>query len=325
MATLTMTLAQLSLTGAKNLNPASVDVMRKSTIDQFTGQLPVRAVLGVSNTYRRRGSETILNVNKRAVGTASAITEGYATANVVTDNCGRVIAQASMDTLIEKAHDLTNPWREQVDAYIPVLQDKIANEVINGTGTDGGFKGFKGLCNAIGSSQQYTPNTTTSGAEVKFVYLDKLALRVRGARKAYIMNPNIALDLKQLGVALGGNIWSQIMVPYGVPGPGGVIQIQDRPVQAFNGIPIYETEWMTTETTCGKSGKYRIFCVSMDDTTGVELFYPSSVPAIGMEVHPLQMKEGFPEKFMRFEWTAGLSTRHAQCIAQCFNIKLTNT
>lgn len=324
MATMTMTLAQLSLTGAHNLNPLSLEVMRKTSIDQFTSQLQVRAVPGVSNTYRRRGSETILNVHLRGVATSTAITEGYATANIVTDNCGRVMGQASMDTLIEKAHDLVNPWREQIDAYIPVLQDKIANEIINGTGSGGGFKGLKALANAIGSTQQYVPNTTTSGVDVKFYHLDKLAMKVRGANKAFIMNPNIALDLKQLGIALGGNFWSQIMVPYGITGPGGVIEIQKRPVQAFNGIPIYETEWATSETTCGYKGKYRIYCISMDDTTGVELFYPRAAPAIGLEVHPLQMKQDFPEKFLRFEWTAGLSTRHAQCIAQCSNLKITN-
>jgi len=325
MGTMTMTLAQLSVTGSKNLNPLSVDVMRKTSIDQVTGQLQVRAVPGVSNSYRRRGSATIMNINLRAVGVAGDITEGYATANVVTDNCGRVIGQASMDTMIEKAHDLTNPWREQIDAYIPELQDKFANEVINGTGASGGFKGLKALCNAIGATQQYTPSTTTSGLDVKFVHLDKLALRVRGTKKAFLMNPNLAIDFKQLGVSLGGNVWSSIMVPYGVVGPNGVMTIQERPVQAFNGIPIYETEWMTTETTCGKSGKYRIICISMDESTGVELFYPSSSPAIGLEVYPLQLKERNPEKFMRFEWIAGLSTRHAQCIAQGFNFKITNS
>src|SRR5574343_308100 len=106
MGTMTMTLAQLSVTGSKNLNPLSLDVMRKTSIDQFTGQLPVRAVPEASNSYRRRGSAAIMNINLRAVGVAGDITEGYATANVITDNCGRVIGQAAMDTMIEKAHDL---------------------------------------------------------------------------------------------------------------------------------------------------------------------------------------------------------------------------
>ena len=325
MASVTMTLAQLALTGAKNLNPLALEVMRRTTIDQFTSQLPAKSVPGVSNIYRRRGSETILNITTRAVATAGAITEGYASANIVTDNCGRIIGQASMDTLIEKAHDLTDPWREQVNAFVPALQDKMANELINGAGTAGGPSGLKKLINAIGSTQQYTPNTTTSGVAAQFYHLDKLALRVRGARKAYVMNPNLALDLKVLGLALGGNVWREVMVPYAMVGPGGAVVIQDRPVQGYNGIPIFETEWMTSETTCGKSGKYRIFCVSLDDTTGVELFYPSAAPAIGLEVHPLQMKENYPEKFMRFEWTAGLSAKHAQSVAQCMNLKLTNS
>lgn len=323
MASTTMTLAQLSVTGSQNLNPLALDVMRKVTLDQFTGELPAKAISGVNNTFRRRGQETILNVGNRAVGVSTAITEGYATATIVTNTAGRVIGQASMDTLIEAAHNNVNPWVEQTEAYIPVLQDRIATNIINGTGSNGQMSGLKVLCNAIGATQQYTPNTTSSGNNVSFVHLDKLALRVRGARKAFIMNPNLAIDFKQLGTALGGVTWGSVMVPYAVVNAAGYVEIQNRPVQSFNGIPIFESEWMTTETTCGGAKKYRIFCISLDEGTGVELFYPDSLPAIGLQMYPPQVKENYPERYMRFEWLAGISCRGPQSIAQGFNFKLT--
>lgn len=323
MGSTTMTLAQLALTGAQNLNPLALEVMRRTTLDQFTGELPAKPISGVNNVFRRRGSETILQVNNRDIGTSSAITEGYATANIVTDTCGRVIGQPSMDTIVEAAHNLVNPWVDQVNAYIPVLQDKIANNIINGSGSGGQMSGLKKIANAIGSTQQYTPNTTTTGNNIQFVHLDKLALRVRGARKAFIMNPNLAIDLKQLGTALGGVTWGSVMVPYASVNADGYIEIQQRPVQAFNGIPIFESEWMTTETTCGKSGKYRVFCISLDEGTGVELFYPNTLPALGLQVYQPEVKESYPEKFMRFEWIAGISARGPQSIAQGFNFKLT--
>lgn len=321
MGSSTMSIAVSKLGGAVQVDPLALDVIRKTIIDQFTSQLPIKSVPGIHNIYRRRGTTPTILVHD--VG--SIITEGYATATKVTDEVGVLLAQISLDRKVELGHNLKDAWEDQLDAYIPELRDKLSNQIINGTGaTDGNFSGLKKLADTFGSAQKFTNSTTTSGVAIQFHHLDRIANLTRGSRKCFVMNKNIALDLKVLGLALGGNMWSQTMVPYAAINEGGFWEIENRPVQAYNGIPIFVDDSCTTETTNGKSGKYRVYCVSLDESTGVSLFYPAKVPSMGMEIAPIQRKESYTESFLRLSWHIGLSAKSSQALAQGTNFKFTN-
>lgn len=321
MGTSTMTIAAMKAGGAAQVDPLALNVIRRTIIDQFTSQLPVKSVPGIHNIYRRRGTTPTIYIHD--VG--SVITEGQVTATKVTDEVGTLLAQISLDRKVELGHSLRDAWEEQLEAYIPELRDKFSNQLINGSGaTDGNIYGIKKLVDGFGSGQKFTASTTTSGVAIQFHHLDRIANLARGSQKCFVMNKNLALDLKVLGLALGGNTWSSVMVPYTVINESGFMEVEQRPVPAYNGIPIYEDDSATTETTNGKSGKYRVYCVSMDPATGVELFYPAKLPTLGMEISPVQRKESYTESFMRLSWHIGLSARSSQSVSQGTNFKFTN-
>lgn len=326
MASTTMSLASLLASGMQDRNPMALEVLRRITFDQFTSQMPTKGINGVHNIYRRRGTTPLVKVHD--VG--GAVCEGTATSTVITDQVGRILAQPSIDRKVYTGANLIDAWIDQIQAFVPQIREKAADRIINGTGaTDGDVIGLKKLASNFGSNQLFRSSTTTSGVAIKFHHLDRISNLVLGSNKFFLMHPNTALDLKVLGLALGGNTWGQTMIPYAVADGNGVIGLMNKPVASYNGIPIFESNWMTTETTNGGSGKYRVLCGSFDDSDGVSMFYPQSdidgPTTLGMQILPAQQKESQDEKFVRIVWQFGISAKSTQSLAQGVNFKFTNS
>lgn len=327
-STLTMTLAETVNSGGANQNPMALAIIRETIyLETFlwASMLPSKAVNGISNTYRREVTRPLVKTHN--VG--GAISEGYATYNVITDTAGRAIAQIPMDMKVQTAYNLTNVWSDQLQSARYEFGDKLSNDIINGAGaTDGAIHGLKTLCDDFGAGQKFVASTTCSGGAIELLDLDKIANKVRYPNKFFLTHPNLYLDIKALGMAMGGNSWREVMVPYAVATGNGYVTINERPVMSYNGIPIFESEWMTSESTYGKTGKYRIICASLAPGRGLEFFYPGSIggrpSTLGFQMEEKKMKEDYDEEFVRMRWMYGLSCYSSKSIAQGVNYKFVN-
>lgn len=328
MASKTLSLASLALGGAQSQDPLMMRIIRRTTLDQFTGILPAKSVPGITNTYRRTSHTPIVKI----LNVGGTICEGAACNSKKTDEVGRLIGQPSLDVKVITGHDVVDAWSDQLMQYIPRLQDQFATYLINGTGaTDGEVTGLKKLVDVFGTNQRYKPGTTTANVPIQLFHLDVLLDRIRGSanQRAILVDPDIYNDIKVLGMAAGGNTWSQVMVPYAMQDESGAVIRAERPVQAYDGVPIYKSPWLGTDTTNGATNAHRVIALSLEEGTGVELFYPESVAgysrsAMGMTIDPPVSKPEQDEMYMRLRWLIGLSAYSTQAIAQIVNIKKTN-
>lgn len=329
MATsLTASLAEVLAYGGRNANPISLGII-KETIYQDTflwsSLFPTKGIDGIINSYRRESTRP--KVKTHNVG--GTICESYATFHPVNDQIGRAIVQIPVDLKVLTSNNQTDFWGDQFLAASYEFSDYMQNNIINGTGdTDGEVIGLKKLVTGFGAGQKFVPSASTTGAAVQLLDLDRLASLVRYPRKFFLTHPNIAIDIKALGMAQGGNSWKDIMVKYAAPGTEGYVTFDERPVQAYNGIPIFESEWLGTETTYGGSAKYRILCGSFAPGKGLEFIYPNSFggrPAsLGFQIDPRHTKENHDEDFIRARWSFGISCYSTRSLAQAVNYKFTN-
>lgn len=312
------TYAQAAASGGKNLNPLSRKVIKQFLEhDQFTQIVPTTAVPGTENKYVRETQRPLVKVHN-IDGTICA---GVAKQEIITDEVGRLIAQPEIDRKVELSQDIRKVWTDQIEATGWEIADKWANQLINGTGaTDGDITGLKALIDAIGSDAKYVcASTCDSGAEISFAYLDEL-LRIPKYGVDFIMmhskiKNNLLVDFR----SLGGNSMDHVKVPQATFGPGGM-QIKERDVLAYNGIPIFENDYLGTETTEGGSGKYRVIAGSLSPMFGLHTFYPAATD-MGFQFEPIMTKQSKHERYLTTAHYMGLSLKSEKAIAQLINIR----
>jgi hypothetical protein len=328
-ASMTMTLAELATNLSRELNPLTMSVVRETLYhNTFAAALPVKAINGIVNGPYRRESTNVLVKNSQI---GDQISEGYATFTSVTDTAGTLIVQIPMNVKVQTAHTIEDPWAVQMENAGIELALALDNLIINGPGTnEGTFLGIRGLANAAGATQQLEVSDTTAGGEVTLLTMRKLANCIKGRKvDYYLTDTGVVNDLYALGMAMGGNTWQMTMQPYAYVGPGGYLTIGERAIPAFGGVPIYESDWMGTETTFGGAGKHRIIAGSFG-SDGIKGFYPSSIRAgrqgtvLGLSFDPMRTKETVDEDYIRGRWYFGMELRAQKAIAQAVNIKLKN-
>lgn len=328
MGSMTATLAEVLAYGGRNANPISLDIIRETIYQDtflWSSLFPTKGVNGIINSYRRESTRPLVKTHN--VG--GTICESYATFQPVSDQLGRAIVQIPVDLKVLTSNTQTDFWGDQFLAASYEFSDYMQNNIINGTGaTDGEVVGLKKLVTDFGNRQKFVPSTSTGGASVQLLDLDRLAALVRYPNKFFLTHPNIAIDIKALGMTHGGNSWRDYAVRYAIPDTNGYVTFDNRPVQAYNGIPIFESEWLGTETTYGGPGKYRILCGSFAPGKGLEFFYPQSFggrPAtMGFQIEPRHSKEEYDEDFIRARWSFGISCYSSRSLAQAVNYKFTN-
>lgn len=317
----------MSAMGSVNLNPLDMAIAQEFiTTDQFTQLLPARPVSGIQNRYRR---ETVRpNVAPHHID--GTVCESVGKFTTVTDEVGRIMAQPKLDVKVARMANLADAFREQLSSVRWELVDKWGYYLINGNGQtspssdDGEIKGLKVLADALPATQRYTPGTTTSGVALQFIHLDKLRKLLQYRPDFYLMTEDHLIDLKALFINLGGVAMPEVMRPFTVF-EGDRIVIQNRPVPAYGGIPIFTSNHIQVESTNGATGKYRIYAGSFEEGKGLEVFYDQRNGAMGLEVEGIQMKEKKDDKFVRVRHMMGLSLRSTLSLACLVNMKITNT
>lgn len=332
MGSTTLTLTNLTNSGFKDLNPRSVDVIRQIlTKDNFTAQLPALGIDGIANYYVRETTQATTTV----FDVGDAVTESKVVDTKTSDECGRLVTQVSLDRKVAIGSNLREPWGRQLEGATWVMTQKWQNQAANGGGSsDGDITGLTGLADGAGSSQKYTPGTSTSGIAVALVHLDKIREKLQYPCDFYVMNEKLVTDIKVLMQSAGGIQTIEYQNPFAsfntVGATGSYEEIRNFRVPAWDGVPIFTNNYLTTETTNSGSGKYRIIAGSFAPGKGLEYFYPITDDqgmrtALGVQIDPLHSKESYDERFLRVVHMAGLSLYSTKAIAQGVNFKITNS
>jgi len=328
----TISLAQLTASGFKNLNPRAVDVIRQIlTKDAFTAQIPAFGVSGIHNIYVRESTATTSYLQD----IADAITETKAVDVKVTNEVGRIVTQVSLDRKVAIGHNNRNAWGRQIEAASWSMTQKWQNQVACGTGaSEGNITGLEALADGAGATQKYTADTTTSGVALALVHLDKIKALCKYPVDYFVMNEALLIDFKVLCQAAGGIQTVELQNPFGSFNSMGITasyeEIPTVRVPAWDGVPLFVNNYLTTETTNGGASKYRIIAGSFAPGKGLEYFYPEiddkgNRTALGVMIDPIHDKEGFDERFVRIVHMAGLSLHSTKAIAQGVNYKITNS
>lgn len=328
----TQTLSELTSSGFKDLNPRSVDVIRQIlTKDNFTAQLPALGVDGINNIYVRESTQATTTT----FDVGDQVTESVVKDTKVTDECGRLVTQVSLDRKVAIGSNNREPWGRQLEGATWAMTQKWQDQAANGGGaTDGDITGLTGLADGAGSGQKYTADTTTSGVAVALVHLDKIRELLQYPCDFFCMNEKLLIDIKVLMQSAGGIQTVEYQNPFAsfntVGATGSFEEIRNFRVPAYDGVPIFTNNYLGTETTSGGSGKYRIIAGSFAAGKGLEYFYPTTDDqgmrtALGVQIDPLHSKEDRDERFLRVVHMAGLSLYSTKAIAQGVNFKITNT
>lgn len=321
MGSQTMTIAAMQAGGGMNRNPMEWSVIRKTIFDQVFAHIPAKGIDGTQVQWRRRGT-TPSPVRAHNVG--SVICEGTATSTLATADCGRILAQPSLDLYVAATSNLADPWIEQFEAFGPEVRDKIRNQVINGNGSFPNMNGLKTiLAGSAYSAQHYRASTTTGGVQLQLHHLDKILKLVRGDKRFLLVDEDIYIDLKVLAIAAGGTTWHDMTMEFA--GANG--QVEKRTIWTYDGVPVFRSSELGTETTNGGSGKHRIIAGSFDED-GIEMFYPKIVggrpTVMGLQIEPPARKQDYHEKYFTIAWYLGLRAKSFQCLADGINFKKTN-
>ncbi len=327
MASLTKTLAEATAQGDISRDTIGITMIEKALkYDSFLGSLPTKGVDGtVNGPYRIQ--DTSITVTRHNVG--DTITESYVTNDEGVDKAGTFMSQIPMDVKVQTSHNTIDEWVDQLTANAWEFKEKLNDAFINGTADagDARFNGLKALATGAGTDQLIT-TTAAGGTDLTFPMFMKLRNKVKYGVDFYLMHPNTAIDFYALSLSLGGNRWSDIQVPFAEIGLNGQLTMQNRSVKAFDGVPIYESEYMTTETLHGEPEKYRIIAGSYAQDRGITTFYPKETArrtsTMGFSMDPIQTKEVHDEDFIRSRWYIGMSLYSPLAIAQITNLKFTN-
>lgn len=320
-----MSLAEMVTGGAHNRNPIEMTIAQEFiTTDQFTALLPARPVVGNVNRYRRE-TQRVLTKPHHIDGT---ICEGVAKFTTVQDEVGRIIAQPALDWKVANHGTLADTWMEQFQSARWEIQEKWGYYLINGNGqttsNDGEIKGLKVLADALSSDQLYNPSASTPGHAIQLVDLDILRERVKYPVDFYLTHPRILIDIKVHQLNMGGNTVEHVMMPFAYFGRGGQLVIQNRPVPAYNGIPIYVSEHILPETTYDVGSKYRVYAGSFTEGKGLEVFFDPTKTTFGITMEKMDTDRTKDEYFVRIRHSMGLSLRSSVALAHMDNLKITN-
>jgi len=320
-----VTLANLATWGAKNANPVDLTLAQETiVIDQFTQQIPVSFVNGTENRYRRE--VTRVPVVPHHVG--GTVCEGVGSFTPVTDQVGRLLAQIPLDKKIQAASNNVSQIRDQLQSTAWELAEKLGYYMINGNGgttsSDGEIKGLKILSDALPATQWYLPATSAAGVALQLIHLDKIRKLVKYPIDFYLMHSDLYIDYKDLAMAMGGNALGEVQRPF-ASFAGGSVVIQDRGVPAYDGIPIYTSDHIQTESCYGNPLKHRIYAGSFQQSKGLEMFFDPSNTTMGIQVDPVHTKEGSDEDFWRVRDMKGLSLRSTLSLSYGSNFKITNS
>jgi len=318
-----MTLAEALASGAQSRNPLSLALAQETiTIDQFSNILPIRAVTGTRNVYRREERRP----NVAALNVGGTTTKSSGLGKKYEDEVGRFISEPTLDMKVATANDLVNAFTEQMGLMAWELAEQRSDMIVNGDPTptqDGTFKGLKVLSDGLPASQKVTPSTASPGVEISTTYLDLLKNKIRYSVAGFLMHPNMLIDLKENMLDSGGVTPEMIQRQFAVF-MGGNLVIQNRPVPSYDNIPIFTSEFVEKETTYTQGNKYRVYAFSFMEGAGLELFYPAGTN-LGVQIEAPQMIEDKDEKFIRVRQLIGLTLRSTLSLAYLSNLKITNT
>jgi len=326
MASSTLTLDQLLASGLQSVDPVLFTLgLATFTHDNFTRVIPAKPIDGIHDIYMRETTRPTVSLNS----VSEAVTESQAVRTRYTKEVGHLHAQLSLDDKIIMGHNLGSgrAWPEQLDLAGLEIARKWGYYVAEGNAsTDADIEGLRYLANNAGSSQKYVAATTTTGASLTTVILDKMLekLAFKNQPAAFVMCQAHLTDYKQVVQANGALPTIEFQDDFGRFNSQAPLNIP-----SYAGVPIFTSDHIAVETTYSGGSKYRIYLVSLGPQ-GLRYFYPKTdkrgrPTALGLTMDDIHRKEGYTEDILGIHHWAGLSLLSNLGIVHAVNVKITNT
>lgn len=295
-----------------------------SNQDFLTRSIPVRRIAGKAVIHDRQVENPNTLVSALDIGGTPIATPG--TVTQVTHKIGRLYAEVEIDEFeIETSGETNDVLGVQVDTKLRGLHNLWSTQVITGSGT---WPNMTGLQNLVDSGQLYELSTTTTGSAISFAILDEILNLVDMPGSLDNIEagefegmPFLAVpkafrpSINALYRALGAAGPETIMAGFTNPATG---QIEPRNVPAYNGVPLYYTAALSTETTYAGSGKYRVYGGVMGGEQGLTGIIPQS--GRFLKRGDLAHKAGSANQVMPVSLMTGLTLKSPKLLAVGANL-----
>jgi hypothetical protein len=277
-------------------------------VDAFSRVLPFVLVEGKSLTYNRS-----LNTANTAkwIDVGDTVSKTPASITQVTASFGRIVADAEVDALEELTmSERTDQMRAQVEEKSRAIGRLWKQGLVTADGSGGQISGI----NTLVESDQILDIATTTASEITFDGLEQLMAKVTakdGQVDFMLMNSSMLRAYRSLVRSTAGevdNLTLGFLDP--ITGRQGSLT-----VNAFNGVPIFVNDYVSTETTGGLSGVTRITAGCFGEGVGLTGFIPAKVGKL-VEVTPVVYDQDRDAMFRRLRLIAGLALYSTKALAQ---------
>ena len=309
-------MTSLTLAQAANLSrdPLIQGVAKEIlTVDLFSGMIPFKPTGGANILLTRELTETgatFLGVNVTTDSTPGTVTQ-------ISFNMGRIVGDAEVDEFEQLQMSETNDQQAiQVSLQSKRIGRKWKAAIINGTGS---FPNFSGISSMITASQIIAASATTTGAALTLALLDELidAVTISDGEVDFIIMDGFQRRSYRSLLRTQGLDGQEVEVGFinpvtGIPGKNLVM--------AYDNVPIFKNNFITTESTNGLAGKGRIYAgVLGEENEGLFGIMPTdSDPGIRVSVPFLSQDKA--ATIRRVTMITGLALKSTRALAKLGNL-----